>query len=402
MRAFRSIPCARPAALAFLGALIGLASAVAAGSSRHPNRVDCTAKASACPAITVAGDPPAADADGQPAAVSGYADASLRSAASGKRLWMTYSWIHHAAWPGAGAVSVDSHLARSDDGGTTWRFVRELWPAVPAVDPNTGKPASYNSEAPSLEARGKGPNAVWYTARERYVSGARGPDLDTFEIRIARASSPQRLPGAAEASLGGDVDLPGYVDVDLSSLSKELGGCTFNDPGLHYERPHLYLAAECLRFSKDGSRDFARDFIALFRARPQGPVGTWSWRYAGKLAGHAAAEKLGGDGLEQADLRTTPNGGMVLIASPSGPGGRILDSHFGCRAVRVASLDPPQLARRPSGSLKVLASVTASDLAPNGPGSCGYDPGSATGIVIARRVIGPGLTGTLNASDARP
>ncbi|RJP49652.1 MAG: hypothetical protein C4583_12020 [Anaerolineaceae bacterium] len=38
-----------------------------------------------------------------------------------------------------------------------------------------------------------------------------------------------------------------------------------------------------------------------------------------------------------------------------------------------------------NGKLVVRASITASDQIPLGPGSCSYDPASATGVLIARR-----------------
>jgi hypothetical protein len=81
-----------------------------------------------------------------------------------------------------------------------------------------------------------------------------------------------------------------------------------------------------------------------------------------------------------------------------------LAQHFGCRALEVASLDPPRLAREPSGAPRVRASVTATDLrAPDGtPASCGYDAASATGIVIARRDDRNGLGSVLHRTGLRP
>ena len=104
----------------------------------------------------------------------------------------------------------------------------------------------------------------------------------------------------------------------------------------------------------------------------------------------------------QTDLATGHDGMLLALFSPSAPGEK-LATHFGCRAVEVASLEPPQLARDAAGRLRVRASVTASDLAPEGPGACGYDAASATGLVIVRRELDPGrLIVSLRSTGLRP
>jgi hypothetical protein len=51
----------------------------------------------------------------------------------------------------------------------------------------------------------------------------------------------------------------------------------------------------------------------------------------------------------------------------------------------------------------VVASVTATDLLPGGPGACAYDAHSATGVVIVRRIQTPGqLIVSLHGSRLRP
>jgi hypothetical protein len=46
--------------------------------------------------------------------------------------------------------------------------------------------------------------------------------------------------------------------------------------------------------------------------------------------------------------------------------------------------------------------VTSSDSLPDGPGSCGYDADSVSGIVIAHRTLGPRIVSALYASGVRP
>lgn len=94
--------------------------------------------------------------------------------------------------------------------------------------------------------------------------------------------------------------------------------------------------------------------------------------------------------LEQAELDVARDGSLIAIFSPSKPSSP-LATHFGCKVVEVASIDPPALVRDAAGQPVVLASVTASDVGPLGPAACTYDPAFSTDVVLARRVLDPGL-----------
>lgn len=392
--------------LAALAVVVGFGSTLALEVSAEASTpaVDCTASNRSCPEVTIAGDSPATLADGQPSPVHGYADPALRKDPARDRLWMAYSWPHLTSGAQGRAVTVDNHLAHSDDGGATWTFDRPMWTSSPEVDPVTRRPGFVNNEVVSLEAAKTGDAATWYSVRQRYdTAGGSKPDLRTFALHVATAPSPTQLADASEQVLGGGLTSPQVAtDVNLSSMSPELKGCVFQDPALHLEHGQLFLAAQCSLYTSTGE-DFDHELIAVFATRPQGEAKTWSWRYVGKFGAHADAVALGGRHLQQTDLETARDGKLLAIVSPGGKGTGILGAHIGCRALELTSLDPPRLARDSKHRHKVVARVQSSDSKVDGPGACGYDPASSTGIVIMRRLLGNGqLVGSLRASRLRP
>ncbi|MBA4072448.1 MAG: hypothetical protein C0497_11515 [Gemmatimonas sp.] len=369
-----------------------------------PQTMDCVATNPSCPELIPVGDAPYVLPNGNQANARGFADPSMRRDPSTGTLWMAYSWPAMSFQSATqGAVTVSNHLARSVDGGATWLFVRSLWTSSAATDAG-GAPGYMNQETVSLAPRATAAGTMWYSARLQYfTTPADGPDASSFVIRVASASSPELLASAADAALGGAATATyWHADANLSSLSPDLARCVYNDPGLLARGDTLYLAVECQVFEPSGERP-DKEFVAVFSTLPSGAPRTWSWRYLGKLASASEAAELGGQSLLQTDLVVAQDGTLLAIMSPSAPGAP-LAQHFGCRVVEVASLASPRLARDNTGRLRVRASVTMSDMAATGsPGSCGYDPASATGIVIARRVLGPGqLVSSLRRTGLRP
>jgi hypothetical protein len=127
------------------------------------------------------------------------------------------------------------------------------------------------------------------------------------------------------------------------------------------------------------------------------------WRFVGTLAGENEARDLGAPGLTQIDLTHGTDGQLLLIATPDDFSTSLMDFvHYGCRAVEVASIDPPRLARDGNGKLKVRAVVKAPDT-PIGPGACAYEPASETGILLVRREKGKGfMTASISKTGLRP
>jgi hypothetical protein len=317
---------------------------------------------------------------------------------------MVYSWISDA---GGGSVNVETHLASSDDRGRAWELKRELWGTEPVPDPITGAPTHRSSEVASIEGvrveRKKGPDEeLWFSARDRYVASPEGtPRISSRQVRVAKAKRPQDLAGAREQSIGVAVT-DGPTDVDLTTRAPELEGCAFANPGLEHDGGRLYLALVCERFVP-GGHDSERESIAVFSTKPEGPAPGWEWRYRGLLSDHADAVALGGEHLQAVDLSEDGEGGLVAAVTVAAPTGTVVDSHIACKLLAVKSLEKARLDRRADGSPRTLATVTASDLGADGPGTCSHDERSRTGIVIARRDRGAGsLTSSLHATGLRP
>jgi hypothetical protein len=358
-----------------------------------------------CAEVVVAGDPLRTDDAGAPLPARGYADPSLRQDPATGRLWLAYSHVH---W-GDAVVHVDSHLAHSDDEGQRWTFDGPLWTHAPARNPRTGVMGFTNHETVSLAPRVTPSGTRWVSARMWHIitPGPGGLDARTFAIRVAEAETPVALARAEEAvltgtyfdrRLGSAVDLTRDVATANGRSLDEVQGCTFFDAGIIVEGARVFMVVQCARFTATGA-DTAREFLAVFATTPEGPVTGWRWTYLGPLTTHADALALGGENLLQSDLSRTRDGSLMILLTPSRPA-RPLALHDGCRGLAVASLDPPRLARDERGAPRVIADVRATD---TGTGSCGHDPASRTGILVARRQDGPGMLVTdIAASGVRP
>ncbi|MBI3659253.1 exo-alpha-sialidase [Candidatus Acetothermia bacterium] len=138
------------------------------GDQSVPSAIDCTAASNACPEIAIQGDAPATLPDGRFSPARGYADSSFRRDPASNIIWLAYSWPHTQVSRGAGegsnTVIVDSHLARSDDNGATWRFMRPLWASTPETD-GSGESSYANQETVSLAPRQTPTGTIWYFAR---------------------------------------------------------------------------------------------------------------------------------------------------------------------------------------------------------------------------------------------
>jgi hypothetical protein len=382
----------RSSVLWLLITLVGVACDTATSAAVDAASVDApsTDATTEAPSVDCIDDGPCPDllVDGDPYATGparGYADPSLRQDPQTGRLWLAYSWPH----AGNGGVHVDAHLAHSDDDGETWSFDRMLWQSEATTDPRTGASGFLNQETVSLTARSTATGTRWVAARMQYFRDT-SPDVRSFTVRIVEAASPPELASAPEQILGGallDAAWPRHVD--LASLAPDLSDCTFFDAGVLFAEERLYMAVQCIVYGGGGSSevgDPSRAFIALFVTEAVGPATSWTWSYLGPLTTPADAAALGAELLMQSELAPTRDGSYVLIATPSRRSSP-LAAHDGCRAIGVAALDPPSIER--VGAVPLVRATAMASL--TGTGSCGYDPSSTTGIVVARRTLGAGV-----------
>lgn len=370
---------------------------------------DCVEEA--CPEIVVQGDPPATLPGGAASPLRGIADPSIRRDPASDGLWMAYSWPSiHVDGDRSRTTRVETHLARSGDGGATWQAAGPLWMAEESTDPASGQSGWTDHEVPDLVPVGSGDDLRWVAARldlfvpEGQGLGRRPPS--SFRIGVLVAPTPPMLSAAEPVTLGSAATDSGWgVDIPLADLDPALSGCTvWNEPALHYDGSTLFMALRCLVLTGRGRPDVADSSVEVFATDPAGDVSTWQWRYQGRLAGHAEATALGGDGLTQTHFALDVDGHLVALLTPDvwDPGEKAF-AHRGVRVVEVESLESPRLRRSPEGDLVVRASVLASDLGPLGPGASAYEPSSAAGVMLIRREIGPAsLVGSLHATGVRP
>lgn len=355
---------------------------------------DCTSGNPDCTLLEILGDTPNTYPNGSSSFFHGFADPTVRQDPQTGRLWMAYSWPRVHILPDGNFVpGVDIHLAYSDDGGNTWVYHDELWTSHEDTDRGgDGAPGFTDHEVANLLPRQTENSVIWYGVRLDYFIPLEGKYTarppGSFRIKIMQAASPPDLATAAASTLGSTLTAPGWdVDIDLSALSTETEKCgMWNEPALYFEEDELFLVLRCLAFDSFQRPAPEESDIFVFATSPNDDVRTWQWRYVGALAGHEEARELGGRGLTQADIVLAQDGTLLAILTPNDWDTSLKEFiHYGCRVVEIESMDPPALKRDDNGKLVVRTVINASDQQPLGPGSCSYDPASATGILIARR-----------------
>jgi hypothetical protein len=162
------------------------------------------------------------------------------------------------------------------------------------------------------------------------------------------------------------------------------------------------------------SPDFSKSFVAVLSTEPRGPVRSWRWRYHGKLAAREEARELGGESLTQVELARGRDGQLLAFLTPeSWNPGTAADAgrdvffgirHHGCAVVEVASLETPALARRKDGRLALRAWLHSSLRPEHGPAATGYDPASATGVLLTLRDVADprDMSWSLHATGLHP
>lgn len=363
---------------------------------------DCTD--ATCPELTVAGD--SYDmANGARSAFSGYADPSLTSDAAGT-LWMAYSWPHLRDTVGGGQVAaIDTHLARSSDGGESWQFEQTLWATTAGrfshPDGELGGVDLFETPSIHYAASVTGP-ARWFGARWAYFVGQNGRAGSSLRVQLLAASTPAGLATAPVVTLGSrDLNAQYPAEVKLHQLAAEVSDCQFwGEPGLYSQSGRLYVQLRCLRIGQTGL-SIPTSNLYLFSADPARLSDQSSWQFHGKLAGADEGALFGGTGVNQGDIVELRDGKLGLIASPQfdSSGNSDLSNSKGCAIFEIGSLQSGRLARRADGRPVVRAFISSLALEPLGPGACAYHPSLSSGILQVKRVAPPG--GGLQASIRR-
>jgi hypothetical protein len=321
---------------------------------------------STCPELGILGDPAASDA------FRGYGDPSLEYDADTGTLWLTYSWLN--VMPGGVGPPIDNgvhtHLARSDDNGLTFRFVRGVNPVESEPDPVTGLTGWSTYEVPTIV---KDAQRQWQLLSLRYHSkGTGGRDHFRFERTVA--DDPAMLGDTRVGWIRGaglDESIP--VAHDLS-LIPGLSDCfAFTEPDLYSESGATYLATHCIVVDAQGERRPDLERLVLLREEASG------YSFLGNLLTAADAADRNVDTLEQVDVSRARDGSLILLATPIDHDAAT--QHQGCVAFEIEDLAAARIRRDGSGNAVLRAVITA-DGSGLGPGLCTYHANSETGILL--------------------
>jgi len=368
------------AALAVASALLlGAApgDAPAAPASDAPPTFHCRLDAT-CPEVMIAGDP-YARLGGDPAPFRGYGDPSLEYDPATDALWLSYSWLDVLMSDPGPPPQIDfgvrTHLARSDDGGASFSFVKSVNETAALNHPDSGTPGWAIHEVSTLLREAPDTwQMLWLTYFDPY--GEPPPDRSDFYYRRSVASSPEGL-GPSAAWIRGNGTSPSFgAQYNLSTIPQLSDCVAFTEPALFSQAGVMYLATNCVVF-QDGVRHDELERLVLLRQEANG------YSYVGALLTSADAAYLGATRIEQADIAYSRTGHVLLIATPIEAG---TPEHLGCVVFEIADIAMAQVRRDTGGQAVQLARITGDD-ASIGPGLCTYDAASETGVLMVLHIF---------------
>ncbi|MGB5165400.1 MAG: sialidase family protein [Woeseiaceae bacterium] len=345
-------------------------------------------KDATCPEVTIIGDPHS-DLNGVPDPFRGYGDPSLEHDSDTGTLWLAYSWLNTQVSdqgpPLVFDLGVRTRLARSDDNGGSFTFVRTVNEMQMEAHPDTGVMGWSVHEVSTLV---KEPSGSWQILWLKYfnpfgtVTGV--DERQEFLYWRTTAATPDLLGdnsavwgkfAATSASWG--------APFDFNSIP-ELADCILQtEPALFAFNGESYLATSCLVVDGTGRRtDLER--IELLRQSPNGYV------YVGTILDGQDAADLGVDTIEQADISVGRDGSILLVTTPIILGAD--PDHQGCMVFSFADFASATITRDTNDVATPRAIITA-DGNSLGPGLCTYDANSDTGVLLViTTVTGSGPT----------
>ena len=186
-----------------------------------------------------------------------------------------------------------THLARSDDGGATFSYVRAVNETEQISHPDTGVPGWTMHEVSTLAYAPSAWQLLWLTYFEPY--GQPDSRSDVYYAR-STASTPGALGDVSQPWVRGDGTSASFgAQYNLSDIPQLSDCVAFTEPALLVEGGVTYLATNCVVFVA-GVRRPDMERLVLLREEADG------YSYAGVLLTYADALDLGGTRVEQADL----------------------------------------------------------------------------------------------------
>jgi len=318
----------------------------------------------------------------------GVFDANLaRDQASG-RLWMSYSGVTGPA--GSGFVS--THLAYSDDDGTTWCDQGTVNAAAPVPESDqpsrvAGPDGHWNHEVPALAYDAEAPaERRWTLVWHRYLhvadddpatddrrfeygwiairSAATAPGLMTAPERKLFSSLAYHVPDVEaynEAVAGGSPEKRWDVDPDL-------GGClVFTEPGILAAGGKLYIAMYCFQSRQD------QDVVLVAFSHASG-----AWSHLGTLLTTADAVDINPAlvGFNAPDLYSVGSSTRLIVSPTTG------SAYLGCIEYGLDLAAGALVDSNGDGPDPLLGIEKNPDGEVFQTGACSYQEGISTGIVL--------------------
>jgi hypothetical protein len=300
----------------------------------------------------------------------GIYDPSLQYSPDGKIGYLAYSSITGDFKP-VGPY-VHTHLARSDDHGRSWHFVKAVCPSVdgllqrPGSDPLAGV---WRYEVPSLCCDPTDRGREWKLFVHKYFWNAKKNRMFDYGWIVLRTAGDPAGTWSEEVPLfgSGQVVLFGMLKagrfprdpyhqtrVDLNQLDPSLAGAVaYSEPGTIVRDGTIYLSLSVM-----GPGGPER--IVLLASSDHAAT----WRFVNTLVNGKDAQALGYSYLDGSSL-AADRGRVFLLAVP----GSRRQMHDGTVALEFESLALGRLKRNPDGSLRVAAYFAPQPSILSGPGA---------------------------------
>lgn len=297
--------------------------------------------------------------------------------------WMSYSSV-----TGGKQGVVETSIARSDDGGRTWRHVLKVNRTRPFAGslPKEGKfRGTWWHEVSSLVYDPGDPGRKWKLFWHHYV--ARHPHNGTKDrmfalgwIAMRTAPSPAG-PWSEETPLIGAGPFPfgmSNTRFKIQSLGPDYAPyIVLTEPGAMAYDGTLYMAMQGVRLPQQGQTKLHHDII-LIASEDHGR----SWRGVGRLLPSETADRFGAKWFTGASL-VSENGRVFLLATPEVPGDPQFD-HQGTMIFEFEDIATGRL-KMQGGLPHVLKHIRPTI---GKGGQADYDPQHAGGIVVPQAAWG--------------
>lgn len=354
-------------------------------------------KDSSCPEILIVGDPHS-QLNMLPDPFRGYGDPSLKYDPGTGTLWLAYSWLNiEISDPGPPIVfdlGVRTHLAKSDNNGVSFTFVRSVNAMEMEAHPDTGVLGWSVHEVPTLVQEPSGTwQILWYKYFNPFGTVTGVDERQEYLYWRTTANIPEQLGDVSEVWARALATSTSWgAPIDFNDIP-ELADCvTLTEPALFAFNNETYLASSCLIADATGRRaDLER--LVLLKQTANG------YSYVGDVLD---AADLGADVIQQADISVARDGSIILIVTPI-----ILDadpSHQGCVVFEFDDFAAGTLLRDGNGRA-VPRTVISADGNGLGPGLCTYDANSETGVLLVITTVtnnGTDIEFSLRATGVDP